>query len=974
MSLITINPDNPNYLDCNLDGVVLNPNGAIKYLNHYHTALYEDEKFDYFIPYQVKVIDKYSGIHRGPARRYQTLAMIIVKDTYTIIEERNGWGRLKEYPIGWILLNATEPMTGPGQNPEYDIPDAETATIPFQTSVHITKLTIDRLWCWIPAVESWVKAEDISYNQAGKLYNALHLTTIDLSQIDFSSLGDNPTLSDIGIEPEAWLLRFHDRCNYKYEGEYTLEAFQAIHDLNFVYPETVYNYNCIYYKDNKSDSNELGRASFSCSIGDWNPDWDKFIETSWQPDQKLYGYRPTLTHMEMVQGNDGITRPVYTDEHSWTFQIYTEPDINSSSTSYTLEEYAQVYGPKKTVGDRDWWPILTSDGNEWLGWTTEAPTYEYTTMPTDPDLYRDTILTLTWDYFGFDNNLYKPAGYFDGIYLWNPRTWNTNSDIHFSFQDLIQCGSQYVVYPCFDPTMYKLFIEPARVDFRTTSHLTQTGGHYWQRPEVKVYNGLRINLNPNDEETKISFYSPRKELGTIDVNTKTEKASMPDKGVINATAYTFNRDIGGNNGLLQPKEGYNYIVNVSSHRRAPTVVIGYGNDKTNEEIAYYMLKDVYDTEPTRIVNSTNLSKGYSQLNSNRTDYSLKDLQVLNIKYYIQSYKNFMMTHYWIPVPKGLWYRYNGEEKRITNNGLFDLLTGELKHYYSDYPANSKYTWYYNDWQGSTNFEDRFRGTKLENTNTEPASSGSRDYKNLEDCIHIYYANQDITSPEYYYFDNWNYTSSDVDYVIKTSNSLSTYDQPDLYAHKIKTLLEGLIVPVSKYTNDTANKVVGEWYYSSNQWFESKEGSIYAGEEFNKLKLSKNQTQICLINNADKTLNFSTYLNPADTTTTSISYGSTPMVLTVYYKYEGTNDNYYFDGTTWVPEAYTSLNTTEHNKNYAISRSTPYYSVPIADDKYRLGDYLYGERITVPYLATNNPDWGYTGLGWIQLNNNTSIVE
>ena len=99
-----------------------------------------------------------------------------------------------------------------------------------------------------------------------------------------------------------------------------------------------------------------------------------------------------------------------------------------------------------------------------------------------------------------------------------------------------------------------------------------------------------------------------------------------------------------------------------------------------------------------------------------------------------------------------------------------------------------------------------------------------------------------------------------------------------------------------------------------------------------------------------------------------------MVLTVYYKYEGTNDNYYFDGTTWVPETYTSLNTTEHNKNYVISRSTPYYSVPIADDKYRLGDYLYGERITVPYLATNNPDWGYTGLGWIQLNNNTSIVE
>ena len=87
MSLITINPDNPNYLDCNLDGVVLNPNGAIKYLNHYHTALYEDEKFDYFIPYQVKVIDKYSGnikVHVVPFTELQEAIYKNVPDTYII--------------------------------------------------------------------------------------------------------------------------------------------------------------------------------------------------------------------------------------------------------------------------------------------------------------------------------------------------------------------------------------------------------------------------------------------------------------------------------------------------------------------------------------------------------------------------------------------------------------------------------------------------------------------------------------------------------------------------------------------------------------------------------------------------------------------------------------------------------------------------------------------------------------------------
>jgi hypothetical protein len=48
-------------------------------------------------------------------------------------------------------------------------------------------------------------------------------------------------------------------------------------------------------------------------------------------------------------------------------------------------------------------------------------------------------------------------------------------------------------------------------------------------------------------------------------------------------------------------------------------------------------------------------------------------------------------------------------------------------------------------------------------------------------------------------------------------------------------------------------------------------------------------------------------------------------------------------------------------------------VPIANEEYKLGIYLYGERITVPYVSTNNPDWAYTGRGWIQLANNTSEV-
>jgi hypothetical protein len=124
----------------------------------------------------------------------------------------------------------------------------------------------------------------------------------------------------------------------------------------------MYNYTCVYYKDNQADINELGRAGFSCSISDWNPDWDVFIETSWQ----------------------------YDDE-----------------------------------------------GN-----------------PINPTIYRDTDLTLTWDYFGFDRNLYRPSGYGEGIYLWNPRSWDVET-VRFTFEEMIRTGSQYVLYPAITPYVYK---------------------------------------------------------------------------------------------------------------------------------------------------------------------------------------------------------------------------------------------------------------------------------------------------------------------------------------------------------------------------------------------------------------------------------------------------------------------------------------------------------------------------------------
>ena len=900
-TLITLDPDNPNYLDCNLDGVVLNPNGAIKYYNHYHSALYEDEKFDYFIPYQVKILDPYTGIHRGPARRFPTLALIVDKDVYTIIEERNGWGRLKEYPVGWIMLSATEPMTGPGQNPDYDIPEAEdVATLPFGSEIHISKLTVDRLWCYVPEVESWVKAEDISYNQSGKLYNALGIDVIHLDEIDFSTVS---SIDMVGIYPNKYLMLFHDRENYVYEGDYTYEAFSALHELEFVYPETIYNYSCIYYKDSLyAPSCEVGRASFTCSIGDWNPDWDIFISTSWKTDE---------------------------------------------------------------------------EGNE-----------------IQPTLYRGTELALNWGYFGFEKNLFRPEGSPDGIYIWNPRTWEPNGDIKFTFKELIRVGTQYVLYPCVQPDLYKIWVLGNEVNY-----------HYSGNKRYAHANpGIKIDLStPSMIEFRDYINDPEEEK-IVDVNYEGELIydNSYASGTVGNTYATYTQ-LGPNQ--IQPKkgplgreypylhtwiykmtdelnmlpgyeldtyeinkygldhlygygEGYSVNLNFSNFRESPTAIFGFANKYEGRPYENYIWDEDYG--PIQIFENTNLN-GYNNLQTKRatatssmgTPYNINDISLLSqpfrgLIYGAQSYETFILQHWWVPVPKGLWYKYLGEDLRIPDNGLFDIITGEFRDNYkkSDGPIGS--------YLSGSSFHDY------------DVSDDGKEYMFLRN-------QKPIIGTEYDYFDNWSYNTTEINYIVKTLNKTNGYEQPDIYAIKNRELAKDLVLPVSKLTADAANRVVGEWYFSGDQWIETSNTEIHAGT-FDKTKLTKLQQTLCLVE-PSTSQNYYVYLDPSNVATigqaSSAVYGS-GYTSTAFYNYIDKNGNkFYFDGAFWVPEKYTSFNITELNKNYAIiPDKLPFYSNPIDDEAYIIGSYHYGERITVPYVATQNTEWGYTGIGWIKINSGT----
>ena len=985
-TLITIDPDNPNYLDCQLDGIVLNPNGAIKYYNHYHSALYEDEEFDYFIPYKVKVVNKYTAIHRGPARKFPVLGNIVIQDTYTITEERNGWGRLKEYPVGWIMLSHTEPMTGPGQNPDYDVPNEETATIPFKTEIQINKMTVDRLWCYVPAVESWVKAEDISYNQSGKLYNSLDVKVVDLSTIDFSTIG---SLADMGIYPDAKTLFFHDRSGYTYDGEYTYDTFSALHEIDFIYPETIYNYTCIYYKD---------------AMDPWTYGYATAVPKNSSQGYEIYA-EPSKSATKHTPGLAGYMNiksdKIVNDEGTWYLIDYyqSQREITAyKSDYYALEENINILYPYISENDeinelgRASFSCSIGDWNpDWDVFVATSWRVDENGDEISPDLYRDTELLLNWEYFGFDRNLYRPAGYPEGIYLWDARTWD--DDHTFTFEELVKTGTQYVIYPVESPN-YKMIVSSPVVLYDNDT-FGKYGTWYsmmtWGKnnydfdinpiPSQTIYDiGMKYGIVPNTNKygyIRYGEYNPNNQQTgsgpTTHITAQGPSAGelVPSRGQLSLLGYWYysssgltqsmygkwpSTGVGDWQGNQHSKANYfgdwidwedndYFIFNISNYRKSPTVVFGRGNDVLNKPASFYFkneneaddynnLEDYIKIEETTNLTNANLfKKKYddvpTQSASNGKRYGVQlATNIRNVwiqgsgivSYYLKGWQGSMMAYYWVPVPKGYRYKINGVFRQAYTNGLLNLINGKFK-----------------------SFPD---------TNIYLSTDG------------------EMTTP-YDYFYNWTFDEIDADYIVKTNGAVNTFTYPDTLAIGVRTLPAGLVLPISKATSDTAHNVIGEWYYSSDQWLKSNEVSIYAG--LTPARLTKLQQDICLVQPTDtKTDIYYVYLDPEAVAnvgdTSDTTYSNMGIVITAYYNYVNSNgEKFYFDGNRWVPEDYTAFNTTEWNKNYAIvPDNLTFYAHPIADDTYRLGSYHYGERITVPYVSTKNPNWGYTGLGWVEL--------
>ena len=307
------------------------------------------------------------------------------------------------------------------------------------------------------------------------------------------------------------------------------------------------------------------------------------------------------------------------------------------------------------------------------------------------------------------------------------------------------------------------------------------------------------------------------------------------------------------------------------------------------------------------------------------------------------------------MPKGAWYTFNGEKLQMPDNGLYDICTGQFERSYR---------------LGDASFIAQYdTGAYL------PRSvSSNNTYMTDDGKDYIFLMNQNPNDyNEYYYFQDWAYNKTATRGLFITTAEVQTYDQPDALSRKKSKWVKDLVVPYSYYSSDSSNRVYGTWYQSGDRWFEATTGiGSYSGS-MDRTKVVDDQQQICLLP-GDKYTQMYAYLDPSTVSTvgesSAVSYGNAPKVITVYNTYD---DKYFFDGSFWIPKAYTSLITTEHNKEYVIQRDTPYYSIPIEDDNYKVSTYLYGTRVNIPYVATNDTNWGWTGYGWIEIEGNTSIV-
>ena len=721
-------------------------------------------------------------------------------------------------------------MVGPGQNPSFEIGGLGDVTVPFGTILSFNKMTVDRLWAYSPDEASWIKTEEISMNEEGKLFNALGTQVVHLDEIsDWSGIS---SFNGIGVSVNAYRLKYHDNAEYDYQGGFNYTDLSALHSLDIVYPETIYGYHVYYYKDTLTpqmiDEGELETPGLGAvkKLSDQDSGVNRHMYESPSINSRVLKEIPaaynqaTQTEVNVLlkdypagwwrisyEGTEGYIQARYIEEiQSPTFSVqptWFDPTVGVASFTCSMS---------------DWNP-------DWDIFIETSWQYDDNNDPINPTLYRDTPLTLTWEFFGIDRNLYKPSGsYDDGLFMWNPRTWN-NEDVYFTFEELVTTGTQEVLYlPTLDhykAAYYLGFTEiPLEIKDFSTKPKTNKDGRW----DIEYKYERRFTWRPQAETYDEFDFHDRVGLLKDDCIRKTFGVFVGGGNVVDKTeTYVTNN-------RTQNNEYYS-IINFSNKRNA-SAVWAEGNDLTNYQ-SNYKIGNTEITENLNLENPEFYTFTYDQQNSSEepeyekllmgsqkigamllyitsgywtttmhgSDYwyhqSAKEVENPYVYYYIKVWEDYYLKHYYIPLPKG-YYLPNGTQ--VPYNTFYDVITGELceatkvPYHAAHQPSGDPYP-------------------------TAYSPEGYPQIFRMGEPI--------IKDNQFDYFGTWNnYSVDDVDYITQITTATTSHKDPDALAIERNNLEVNLVVPVKGVTADAANKVIGEWYkVYDNSWFKSSDATI-----------------------------------------------------------------------------------------------------------------------------------------------------
>ena len=174
---------------------------------------------------------------------------------------------------------------------------------------------------------------------------------------------------------------------------------------------------------------------------------------------------------------------------------------------------------------------------------------------------------------------------------------------------------------------------------------------------------------------------------------------------------------------------------------------------------------------------------------------------------------------------------------------------------------------------------------------------------------------------------------------------------------VDSYYNGTIMPITKVTADSANRVQGTWYFNGLTWIEASKCEILPINDYPMTALNKT---VAIKGNSDTSVACQGCYDPFQDLTW---YGMNYNTETVTNVYATCRDTYYWDGRRWVTIDSTSDYTNEADETYIVTVDyLPAYRYPISNSIYQTIRLQSGDRFQAVAELARNDNWVKTIIG------------